>query len=112
MYKAASARLLLRSLSSASSAPGKSRLAASASARAALPRPCAAWVGRAGLARAAGTAPRLAAARAQIGPAVPAVERFQRRMATQGACLRPVRAWGSAVSLRGVVWSRARARSG
>ena len=92
MYKAASARLLLlRSLSSASSAPGKSRLAASASARAALPRPCAAWVGRAGLARAAGTAPRLAAARAQIGPAVPAVERFQRRMATQGAC---VRAWG------------------
>ncbi|KAG2582114.1 putative aconitate hydratase, cytoplasmic [Panicum virgatum] len=84
MYKAASARLLLlRSLSSASSAPGKSRLAASASARAALPRPCAAWVGRAGLARAAGTAPRLAAARAQIGPAVPAVERFQRRMATQ-----------------------------
>ena len=109
MYKAASARLLL--LRSLSSAPGKSRLAPSA--RAALSsRPCAAWVGRAGLARAAGTGPRLAAARAQIGPAVPAVERFQRRMATQGACLRPVRAWGSAVSLRGVVWSRARARSG
>nr|CAB3480238.1 unnamed protein product [Digitaria exilis] len=87
MYKAASARLLLRSLSSSSaSVPGKSRLAAatSASARLAFARPCGAWVGRAGLPRTAGTTgPRFAGVRAQIGAAVPPVERFQRSMATQ-----------------------------
>ncbi|XP_066353389.1 putative aconitate hydratase, cytoplasmic [Miscanthus floridulus] len=89
MYKAANARLLLRSLSSNSAAsasvPVNPRLA---SARLALSRPCGAWVGRSsGLVRAAGwsgTRPRFAGARAQIGAAtVPAVERFQRRMATQ-----------------------------
>lgn len=110
MYKAANARLLLRSLSPNSAAlasvnPGR----AASSARLALSLPCGAWVGRSGLVRRAaafsGTRPRFAGARAQIGAAVPAVEQFQRRMATQGACvraracLRPsvrpsVRAWG------------------
>ncbi|CAL5003553.1 unnamed protein product [Urochloa decumbens] len=92
MYKAASARLLLRSLSSPSSAfssvPGKSRLAASAtSARLALPRHRGAGLARAAVAANAswgwsGRA-RFAGARAQIGAPVPAVERFQRSMATQ-----------------------------
>ncbi|KAL6843368.1 hypothetical protein ACP4OV_027081 [Aristida adscensionis] len=90
MYKAASARLLLRSLpSSCSSAAApalrsSSRLASAS--RLALPRPCGAWAGR-GLLRAAGglsgTRAPFAGARAQIGAAVPAVERLQRRMATQ-----------------------------
>ncbi|KAJ1267641.1 hypothetical protein BS78_07G072900 [Paspalum vaginatum] len=78
MYKAASARSLLRSLSSSlpSAAPASvprkpPRLAASA--RLALSR----------TARWSGTGPRFAGARAQIGAAVPPVERFQRRMATQ-----------------------------
>ncbi|CAL4997197.1 unnamed protein product [Urochloa decumbens] len=92
MYKAASARLLLRSLSSPSSAfssvPGKSRLAASAtSARLALPRHRGAGLARAAVAANAswgwsGRA-RFAGSRAQIGAPVPAVERFQRSMATQ-----------------------------
>ncbi|GJN39489.1 hypothetical protein PR202_gb28611 [Eleusine coracana subsp. coracana] len=88
MYKAATARtLLLRSLSSSASSASasiKPRVAV-ASARLALSRPCAAasWAGR-GLASS-----RYTLARAQIGPAaassasVPAVERFQRSMATQ-----------------------------
>jgi hypothetical protein len=93
MYKAANARLLLRSLSPNSAAlasvnPGR----AASSARLALSLPCGAWVGRSGLVRRAaafsGTRPRFAGARAQIGAAVPAVEQFQRRMATQGACAR------------------------
>lgn len=93
MYKAANARLLLRSLSPNSAAlasvnPGR----AASSARLALSLPCGAWVGRSGLVRRAaafsGTRPRFAGARAQIGAAVPAVEQFQRRMATQGACVR------------------------
>ncbi|AQK50307.1 Putative aconitate hydratase, cytoplasmic-like [Zea mays] len=88
MYKAANARLLLRSLSPNSAAlasvnPGR----AASSARLALSLPCGAWVGRSGLVRRAaafsGTRPRFAGARAQIGAAVPAVEQFQRRMATQ-----------------------------
>jgi aconitate hydratase len=111
MYKAANARLLLRSLSSNSAASASvpvnnPRLAAasSSSSRLALSLPCGAWVGRSsGLVRAAGwsgTRPRFAGARAQIGAAaVPAVERFQRRMATQGAC-----AWGLPSGFGGVVW--------
>lgn len=115
MYKAANARLLLRSLSSNSaSVPVNPRLA---SARLALSRPCGAWVGRSsGLVRAAGwsgTRPRFAGARAQIGAAaVPAVERFQRRMATQGAWVPlSVRAWGLPSGL-GVVWLSRTGRGG
>ncbi|KAG8046690.1 hypothetical protein GUJ93_ZPchr0008g12296 [Zizania palustris] len=96
MYKAAassSARLsLLRSLpspASSSSAPcSPSRIVANRAR--VLSRPCGAWAGRAGGAlRAGGWSGRLSplagGVRAQIGAVAPAVERFQRRMATAAA---------------------------
>jgi aconitate hydratase len=86
MYKAASsARLLLRSLSSspstASSSPA-SRLVASRCL--ALSRPCGAFAGRGRLLRCTGglSCSSSSAVRQQIGAVAPAVERFQRRMAT------------------------------
>jgi hypothetical protein len=112
MYKAASARFLLRSLPTsstapASSVPGKSRLAASA--RLALPRPRVAGHARTAAAAAwrwSGTgARRFAGARAQqIGAAVPAVERFQRRMATQGASAFWIRLARFSRGGLGVIW--------
>ncbi|KAL5221521.1 hypothetical protein ABZP36_026234 [Zizania latifolia] len=95
MYKAAasSARLsLLRSLpspASSSSAPCSPSRIVTNRARA-LSRPCGTWTGRAGGAlRAGGWSGRLSPAargvRAQIGAVAPAIERFQRRMATAAA---------------------------